>query len=367
MPTIMVNVTKTKYDAAMVVGARPNFVKVAPLLNKFEDNNFNILFIHTGQHWDKNMSEDIFQDLELRQPDIHLNIQNKSMNEQLGKIVTELDIHLNDENVNNLFVFGDVTSTLAGAITAKNNNIRCFHVEAGLRSRNLEMPEERNRVMVDAICDKLYTPSSDAVQNLLSENISIEKIKNVGNIMIDTLVKNFDHIVSKDNFNPSEFFIERDYFVLTLHRPVNLNDNNLKIIFDGVSKFTKDYDIIIPAHPRLKDFVDKNNIDITKFKVINPQPYIKFLGLVNNSTLCLTDSGGLQEETTFLNKKCLTLREETERPITVEIGTNKVIGVNKNIINEIKDSLNTKLASYKEIQLWDGKTSDRIFEDFNDK
>ena len=217
MPTIMVNVTKTKYDAAMVVGARPNFVKVAPLLNKFEDNNFNILFIHTGQHWDKNMSEDIFQDLELRQPDIHLNIQNKSMNEQLGKIVTELDIHLNEKNVNNLFVFGDVTSTLAGAITAKNNNIRCFHVEAGLRSRNLEMPEERNRVMVDAICDKLYTPSSDAVQNLLSENISIEKIKNVGNIMIDTLVKNFDHIVSKDNFNPSEFFIERDYFVLTLH------------------------------------------------------------------------------------------------------------------------------------------------------
>ena len=367
MPTIMVNVTKTKYDAAMVVGARPNFVKVAPLLNKFEDNNLNVLFIHTGQHWDKNMSEDIFQDLELRQPDIHLNIQNKSMNEQLGKIVTELDIHLNEENVNNLFVFGDVTSTLAGAITAKNNNIRCFHVEAGLRSRNLEMPEERNRVMVDAICDKLYTPSSDAVQNLLSENISIEKIKNVGNIMIDTLVKNFDHIVSKDNFNPSEFFIERDYFVLTLHRPFNLNDNNLKIIFDGVSKFTKDYDIIIPAHPRLKDFVDKNNIDTTKFKVINPQPYIKFLGLVNNSALCLTDSGGLQEETTFLNKKCLTLREETERPITVEMGTNKVIGVNKNIINEIKDSLNTKLASYKEIQLWDGKTSERIFEDFNDK
>ena len=367
MPTIMVNVTKTKYDAAMVVGARPNFVKVAPLLNKFEDNNLNVLFIHTGQHWDKNMSEDIFQDLELRQPDIHLNIQNKSMNEQLGKIVTELDIHLNDENVNNLFVFGDVTSTLAGAITAKNNNIRCFHVEAGLRSRNLEMPEERNRMMVDAICDKLYTPSSDAVQNLLSENVAIEKIKNVGNIMIDTLVKNFDHIVSKDNFNPSEFFIERDYFVLTLHRPVNLNDNNLKIIFDGVSKFTKDYDIIIPAHPRLKDFVDKNNIDTTKFKVINPQPYIKFLGLVNNSALCLTDSGGLQEETTFLNKKCLTLREETERPITVEMGTNKVIGVNKNIINEIKDSLNTKLASYKEIELWDGKTSERIFEDFNDK
>ncbi len=367
MPTIMVNVTKTKYDTAMIVGARPNFVKVAPLLNKFEENNLDVLFIHTGQHWDKNMSEDIFHDLELRQPDIHLNVQNKSMNEQLGKIVTELDFHLNDKVVKNLFVFGDVTSTLAGAITAKNNNISCFHVEAGLRSRNLDMPEERNRMMVDAICDKLYTPSSDAVQNLLGENVAIEKIRNVGNIMIDTLVKNIDHIVSKENFDPAEFSLERDYFILTLHRPINLTDNNLKIIFDGVSQFTKEYDILIPAHPRLRDFVLKNNIDTTKFKVINPQPYIKFLGLVNNSILCLTDSGGLQEETTFLNKKCLTLREETERPITVEMGTNKVIGVNKNIINEINNSLNTKLASYKEIELWDGKTSERIFKDFNDK
>jgi UDP-N-acetylglucosamine 2-epimerase (non-hydrolysing) len=367
MPTIMVMVTKTKYDTAMIVGARPNFVKVAPLLNKFEENNLNVLFIHTGQHWDKNMSEDIFRDLGLRQPDIHLNIQNKSMNEQLGKIITELDNYLNDEIVKNLFVFGDVTSTLAGAITAKNNNIRCLHVEAGLRSRNLDMPEERNRMMVDAICDKLYTPSSDAVQNLLSENVAIEKIKNVGNIMIDTLIKNLDHIVSKENFDPAEFSLKRDYFVLTLHRPINLTDTNLKIIFDAVSQFTKDYDILIPAHPRLRDFVVKNNVDTTKFKVINPQPYIKFLGLVNNSALCLTDSGGLQEETTFLNKKCLTLREETERPITVEMGTNKVIGVNKNIINEINDSLNTKLASYKEIELWDGKTSERIFEDFNGK
>ena len=195
----------------------------------------------------------------------------------------------------------------------------------------------------------------------------IEKIKNVGNIMIDTLGKKFDQIVSKDNFSPSEFSIERDYFVLTLHRPINLTDKNLEIFLMEFLNLQIDYDILIPAHPRLKDYVNKNKIDTSKFKVIDPQPYIKFLGLVNNSELCLTDSGGLQEETTFLNKKCLTLREETERPITVEKGTNKVIGVNKNIINEINDSLNTKLASYKEIELWDGKTSERIFEDFNDK
>jgi len=363
----MVNVTKTNYDTAMLVGARPNFVKVAPLLSKFEENNLSVLFIHTGQHWDKNMSEDIFRDIGLREPNINLNIQNKSMNKQLGSMIQELDNHLNQNNINNLFVFGDVTSTLAGAVTAKNNSIKCFHVEAGLRSKNLNAPEERNRIMVDSICDKLFTPSDDAVENLLNENINIEKIKNVGNIMIDTLAKNLDLITSEENFSPSEFSIDRKYFVLTLHRPINLTDKNLEIIFSGISEFTNDYDILIPAHPRLKEYVIKNKIDTSKFRVIDPQPYIKFLGLVHNSELCLTDSGGLQEETTYLNKKCLTLREETERPITVNKGTNKVIGVNKNIINEINNSLNTKIASYEEIDLWDGKTSERIFEEFNGK
>ena len=235
MPTIMVIVTKTKYDTAMLVGERPNFVKVAPLLNKFDENAFKVIFIHTGQHWDKNMSDDIFQDLGLRNPDINLNIQKKSMNLQLGTMITELDNHLIASNVNSLFVFGDVTSTLAGSIASKNNSIDCFHVEAGLRSGNLFAPEERNRIMVDAISDKLYTPSSDAVKNLLNENISEEKIENVGNIMIDTLVKNYDQITSIDNFDPSEFGIDRDYFVLTLHRPINLSDQNLQIIFDSIS------------------------------------------------------------------------------------------------------------------------------------
>jgi len=358
----MVNVIKAKYDNAMIVGARPNFVKVAPLLNYFEKNNHNVLFIHTGQHWDKTMSEDIFKDIGLREPDINLNVKNESMNKQLGNIISQLDNLIDKSTVKNLFVFGDVTSTLAGAIAAKNNSIDCFHVEAGLRSNNIAMPEERNRIMVDSICDILFTPSEDAVNNLLNENISKDKISNVGNIMIDTLVSNHQKIVHNKNITFNEFSIDRDYFVLTVHRPINLTDENLKIIFNGISEFTDSYDVVIPAHPRLRDFIELNKIDISKFKVIEPQPYIKFLSLVNNSALCLTDSGGLQEETTFLNKKCLTLREETERPITVDMGTNKVIGVNKNIINEINISLNTKLASYKEIPLWDGQTSQRIYE-----
>ena len=354
--------TKTKYDTAMIVGARPNFVKVAPLLRYFEEQNKKVLFIHTGQHWDKNMSEDIFKDIGLREPDINLDIHNQSMNIQLGSIINGLDDYINLNTTKSLFVFGDVTSTLSGAIVAKNNSVDCFHVEAGLRSNNLNMPEERNRIMVDSICDKLFTPSPDAVDNLLNENISMEKISNVGNIMIDTLVDNYEKITSSKNKISSEFSINRDYFVLTLHRPANLIDEKLSIIFDGLLEFTDNHDIVIPAHPRLKAFIQENNFNTSRFKVIDPQPYIKFLSLVYNSTLCLTDSGGLQEETTYLNKKCLTLRDETERPITVELGTNKVIGVNKNIISEINTSLITKLSNNNKIDFWDGKTSQRIYD-----
>ena len=355
--------TETKYDTAMIVGARPNFVKVAPLLRYFEEQNKKVLFIHTGQHWDKNMSEDIFKDIGLREPDINLDIHNQSMNIQLGSIINGLDDYINLNTTKSLFVFGDVTSTLSGAIVAKNNSVDCFHVEAGLRSNNLNMPEERNRIMVDSICDKLFTPSPDAVDNLLNENISMEKISNVGNIMIDTLVDNYEKITSSKNKISSEFSINRDYFVLTLHRPANLIDEKLSIIFDGLLEFTDNHDIVIPAHPRLKAFIQENNFNTSRFKVIDPQPYIKFLSLVYNSTLCLTDSGGLQEETTYLNKKCLTLRDETERPITVELGTNKVIGVNKNIISEINTSLITKLSNNNKIDFWDGKTSQRIYEE----
>lgn len=357
--------TKTFYDTAMIVGARPNFVKVAPLLSHYESNNHNVLFIHTGQHWDKNMSDDIFTDIGLRQPDINLNIKSDSMNRQLGEVIIELDKYINAKNTGNLFIFGDVTSTLAGAVVAKNNNIDAYHVEAGLRSGNFSMPEERNRIMVDSICDRLFTPSKDAVNNLLAENISPNKISNVGNIMIDTLVKNYEKIISNQSFNPLDFNIEKDFFVLTIHRQANLSDKNLKIIFEGLKNFVKDYDIVIPAHPRLKKYIESNKISTDGLKIINPLPYVKFLSLVYNSSLCLTDSGGLQEETTYLNKKCLTLREETERPITVESGTNKVIGVNKNIIDEINNSLNTKLQSYSKIELWDGKTSERIYQELN--
>ena len=332
---------KEKYDVALVVGTRPNFVKAAPLLEYFEENNINTLFIHTGQHKDKKMSSNIFDDLNIRNPDITLETPTVNMNEQLSYMLEALDDIFNKNVLSRVGVFGDVTSTLAASLAAKNKKIELFHVESGLRSRNMEMPEERNRIVVDSISDYLFAPSDDAVENLIDENIDSKKIFSVGNIMIK---------------------IENNYFVTTIHRPSNLTNENLNNIFNALNKFTNKFSIILPAHPRLKKYIDTNSIELQNVSLVDPMSYIDFLSLVNGSTLVLTDSGGLQEETTFMNINCLTLRNETERPITVELGTNKVVGLNtENIISEINNSLTSKLSNEMKIKNWDGKTSERIF------
>ncbi len=333
---------KKKYDVALVVGTRPNFVKAAPLLKYFEENNLNTLFIHTGQHKDKNMSTDIFDDLSIRPPDIVLETPTVNMNEQLSYMLEALDGVFNENEIKMVGVFGDVTSTLAAALSTKNKKLELFHVEAGLRSRNMEMPEERNRIIVDSISDYLFAPSYDAVENLIDENIDEDKIFSVGNIMIDTLISNYEKIKSKTN---------------------NIKKNlNIKNEFTAFQNFTQEYSVILPAHPRLKKYIDENHIELNNVALINPLSYIDFLSLVNGSTLVLTDSGGLQEETTFMNINCLTLRNETERPITVELGTNKIVGLNtENIISEINKSLTSKLPNEIKIENWDGRTSERIY------
>jgi len=354
---------KNNFDVALVVGTRPNFIKAAPLVKYFESKNLDVLFIHTGQHWDKNMSGNIFKDLQLREPDINLETPLNGMNHQLSYMIKSIDNTLSKNVVSRVGVFGDVTSTLAAALVTKNREIELFHVESGLRSRNMMMPEERNRLAVDTISDYLFTPSDDAVQNLIEENISKEKIFNVGNIMIDTLKANLENILSSKTHVMNELQIEQPYFVMTLHRPGNLTNSVLNGIFKALDAFKKDFKIIIPAHPRLSQYIESNNLQYENFVFIEPLPYIKFLALVSGADVVLTDSGGLQEETTFLNIKCLTLREETERPITVLSGTNKVIGVNTEvIINEINKSLGSKLPTEIKIKNWDGKTSQRIYE-----
>ena len=352
------------YDSILVVGTRPNFIKAAPLLEYFEENNVNTLFIHTGQHKDKSMSSNIFDDLNIRQPDIYLDTPTTNINKQTTYIVDKLDTLFDTNKAKYVGVFGDVTSTLAAAISTKNKKMKLFHVEAGLRSRNMEMPEERNRIMVDSISDYLFAPSDDAVDNLKSENLSAKYIENVGNIMIDTLQKNLTRILQSSDQIKDKLNIKDQYFVVTIHRPSNLTDENLEKIFLGLKEFTNEYQIILPAHPRLKKYIIDNEVEHGNILVLNPLSYIEFLGLVSSSDLVLTDSGGLQEETTYLNVKCLTLRNETERPITVSQGTNKVIGVDtENIIYEINTTIESKLSKGKEIKFWDGKTSERIFKE----
>ena len=352
------------YDAILVVGTRPNFIKAAPLLEYFEENNVNTLFIHTGQHKDKSMSSNIFDDLNIRQPDIYLDTPTTNINKQTTYIVDKLDTLFDTNKAKYVGVFGDVTSTLAAAISTKNKKMKLFHVEAGLRSRNMEMPEERNRIMVDSISDYLFAPSDDAVDNLKSENLSAIYIENVGNIMIDTLQKNLTRILQSSDQIKDKLNIKDKYFVVTIHRPSNLTDENLEKIFLGLKEFTDEYQIILPAHPRLKKYIIDNEVEHGNILILNPLSYIEFLGLVSSSDLVLTDSGGLQEETTYLNVKCLTLRNETERPITVSQGTNKVIGVDtENIIYEINTTIESKLSKGKEIKFWDGKTSERIFKE----
>ena len=352
------------YDSILVVGTRPNFIKAAPLLEYFEENNVNTLFIHTGQHKDKSMSSNIFDDLNIRQPDIYLDTPTTNINKQTTYIVDKLDTLFDTNKAKYVGVFGDVTSTLAAAISTKNKKMKLFHVEAGLRSRNMEMPEERNRIMVDSISDYLFAPSDDAVDNLKSENLSAKYIENVGNIMIDTLQKNLTRILQSSDQIKDKLNIKDKYFVVTIHRPSNLTDENLEKIFLGLKEFTDEYQIILPAHPRLKKYIIDNEVEHGNILILNPLSYIEFLGLVSSSDLVLTDSGGLQEETTYLNVKCLTLRNETERPITVSQGTNKVIGVDtENIIYEINTTLESKLSKGKEIKFWDGKTSERIFKE----
>ena len=351
-----------KYDIALVVGTRPNFVKAAPLLKKLEDKNKKVLFIHTGQHFDKTMSNNIFKDLNMRDADLNLNSPTDTQSNQFQFIVKELKDIFKNYKIQKVGVFGDVTSTLAASIAAKESDIYLFHVESGLRSNNFSMPEERNRIMVDAISDLLLIPSDDAVENLLKERVPKNKIHNVGNIMIDTLQKNKSKIINNLPNVKAVLNITKPYFVMTLHRPSNLSDSILNNIFDAVGNFTEDYQVILPAHPRLKQFIEENNITFWNIFLIDPLSYIDFMSLVFGCELVLTDSGGIQEETTYLGISCLTLREDTERPITIKEGTNKVIGLNKeNIINEINKVLNSKISNETKIKYWDGETSDRIY------
>ena len=348
-----------------IVGARPNFMKMAPIIAAIARRSAEAsqILVHTGQHYDETMSASFFRDLRMPPPDINLEVGSGTHAEQTALVMLAIEPVLTAEKPDWLVVVGDVNSTLACALTAAKLSIKVAHVEAGLRSFDCSMPEEINRALTDRISDLLLTPSADADRNLLAEGVAPERIVRVGNVMIDSLLAQLEParqsaILAQLNLSPGGFA------ALTLHRPSNVDDAaTLKNIFAALTEIAAELPIIFPAHPRtqtrLKEF------DITPppgVKLIEPLGYRDFLQLWSNARLVLTDSGGLQEETTALGVPCLTLRENTERPITVEQGTNQVVGRQpERIVAAALEVLRGDQNRRPRIpDLWDGRAAERI-------
>ncbi len=359
--------------AILAAGARPNFMKVAPLLramhkfNEERDKFFELILVHTGQHYDYEMSQVFFQDLELPEPDIYLGVGSGTHAEQTGKVMIEFEKVLFREKPDLVLVVGDVNSTLAAALAAVKLCIPVAHVEAGLRSYDRTMPEEINRLLTDAISDYLFTPSLDADENLKKEGIPKDKIFLVGDVMVDSLLYNKAK-AAQSEILPQLNLAEGGYVLLTLHRPSNVdNRETLLRIIKALTEISHRIPIVFPAHPRtqkkLKEFDLLNHLPISnhQFLLIEPLGYLDFLNLEMNAKFVMTDSGGIQEETTVLNIPCLTLRNTTERPITIAQGSNVLVWNNtQKIIEEAFKILDGNAKKGTCPELWDGRAAERI-------
>jgi len=354
-----------------VVGARPNFMKVAPIVAAMKKRpaDFLPLVLHTGQHYDASMSDAFFTDLDLPQPDVYLGIGSGSHAVQTAAIMERFEPVVLKEQPDWVLVVGDVNSTIACALVCVKLGIKVAHVEAGLRSRDRTMPEEINRLLTDQIADLLFTPSTDADQNLLGEGIPPERISFVGNIMIDSLFTNLER-ARKSNIKSEMRLKEREYAVLTLHRPSNVDEREtFERILSALETIAAQLPIVFPVHPRTRKTITQFGLEeriasATNLRLIEPLGYLDFLNLYSTARLVLTDSGGIQEETTALGIPCLTLRENTERPITVEMGTNVVVGTDtRKIVSEAAAILNgAGPKQTRQLPLWDGHTADRILD-----
>lgn len=353
-----------------VIGARPNVMKVAPIVDamKRREREFTPLVVHTGQHYDASMSDVFFRDLELPAPDVHLGVGSASPAAQTAAMMERFEPVVLRENPDWVLVVGDVNSTLACALVGVKLGVKVAHVEAGLRSRDRTMPEEINRLLTDQIADLLFTPSQDADENLLAEGIPRERIRFVGNVMIDSLLKNLAR-AQRSKIAAELAVAGKDYAVLTLHRPANVDDRDtFGRILRALGEIALRMPIIFPVHPRTKntiaEFGFSERIAKSGLHLIEPLPYLDFLNLCSGARLVLTDSGGIQEETTVLGIPCLTLRETTERPITVEMGTNTVVGTDPQRITIAAWAAldGAKTPQHSVPPLWDGHTADRILD-----
>ena len=338
-------------------------MKIAPLYHALiEDDKINPVFIHTGQHYDNMMSDMFLKQFKLKKPDFSLNVGSHSHAQQTAMIMQKYDEVLDQTHPDLVVVVGDVNSTIATALTACKRHIKVAHLEAGLRSGDERMPEEINRILTDRISDILWTPSPDGDENLLQEGIEAQKIKCVGNIMIDTLEMMMPEIL-KSSILQKLNLQKKEYALITLHRPSNVDEKqDLTSILKELQIISKEIQIIFPVHPRTMKTISElkisNAVNIDGLHIIEPQDYISFLNLIMNSQFVLTDSGGIQEETTYLGIPCLTIRDSTERPITITHGTNKLTSIN-NIQKDCHDALN-KNHTKPSINLWDGHTAKRV-------
>src|SRR5438045_2805178 len=355
-----------------VAGARPNFMKIAPIVAamKRRASEFQPLVVHTGQHYDEAMSEAFFRDLDLPRPDVYLGVGSGSHAAQTAAVMRAFEPVVIKEKPDWVVVVGDVNSTLACAIVCAKLHVKVAHVEAGLRSRDRSMPEEINRLLTDQIAELLLTPSEDGNANLRAEGIPEERIRMVGNVMIDSLNANLERARGSNILN--ELNLEgKDYGVLTLHRPSNVDERVALLgILNALKEIGRRVPIIFPAHPRTRKMIDELELtaefeNAKGLVMIEPAGYLDFLKLMSSARLVLTDSGGIQEETTVLGIPCVTLRENTERPITVEMGTNtiagtdtaKIVAAANCALDHPPDKSNLKIPP-----LWDGWTADRILD-----
>lgn len=351
----------------IIAGARPNFMKIAPIIEaikKEESKGKNIHYrlIHTGQHYDKKMSGDFFEQLGIPEPDINLESGSGTQAEQTAAIMTRYEKVLMENRPDLVLVVGDVTSTMACSIAAKKlNNIKVAHVEAGIRSGDLTMPEEINRMVTDAITDYFFTTSEVANKNLKASGVKDEQIFFVGNTMIDTLLKQRSRFRKPAVWDAIGLH-DQEYIVMTLHRPANVDEEaKLKALMDEIISNSQDLPLVFPVHPRTAKILDGLGVSHPRLHMIEPLGYLEFNYLVERAKAVITDSGGITEETTVMGVPCMTLRDNTERPETITIGTNELIGTDpKAIAPAMKILFEGQWKKGDIPPLWDGKTAERI-------
>tara|TARA_Y100001958_G_C21248481_1_gene581283 strand:+ start:7729 stop:8811 length:1083 start_codon:yes stop_codon:yes gene_type:complete len=346
----------------IIAGTRPNFVKVSSLIHALNDRSYglNYRLIHTGQHYNDELSKIFFKQLKIPKPHINLNVGSGSQADQVGSIMSKYEKVLFKKKPDLCVVVGDVNSTMACAITAKKMNIKVAHIEAGIRSNDISMPEEINRMVTDSITDYFFTTSKIASKNLYKLGANKENVFFVGNTMIDTLLSNSNNLIKPDFYDIYD--LKKEYFVLTLHRPSNVDNISVfKNIIDEIMRSTGNLKVIFPVHPRTQKNIQSIKNISDRLICVNSLPYLEFNYLVKNSIGVITDSGGITEEATMFRVPCITMRNTTERPETVENGTNVLIGSNlENLPKYVRKIISNKWKKSSFPEKWDGKTGPRI-------